>query len=145
MVIIDDQPEAARPIEIAFNNLNIGNQFFQADDVLPIYPEHPLKNIKLVFLDLYYNNTYGTNFNPHACADWLEHIVPAGKDYTLVIWSNDVDKTDILLNAIREINGTLPTTVVQKSKKDYLRENLQDNIEKMLGELGIHLKDLSHN
>jgi len=142
VAIIDDRRADAQPIEDAFNNLNIGNQFFEVDFIQPKFPNHPLENVKLVFLDLHYNEAFGAAFEPYVCADWLKHIVPQGRKYTLVVWSRDVEKTDELVEAIIAIGAPLPFSVDRKSKPEYLKENVQDNIEKMLVELGITTKGL---
>ncbi|GAB2828527.1 hypothetical protein [Ferruginibacter profundus] len=142
VAIIDDNYQDAQPIEDAFNNLNVGNQYFKVDYIQPKYPGHPLGNVKLVFLDLYYDEGYGADFNPYWCAEWLKHIVPEGRKYTLVVWSKDIRLTNILLQTIVEVGAPYPSVLDRKSKPDYLKDNIQDNIEKMLGELGIKLKEI---
>ena len=141
VVIIDDKESDVRDLENAFNNLNIGSQYLKADDTEPNFPNKPFENVKLVFLDLVYKEHFGgDNFDAYICADWLKHTIPEGKKYILVIWSKDIGNTAELIAAIQETGGTIPFEIIQKSKSEYLINNVEDNIQKMLGELGIRIK-----
>ncbi len=143
VVFVDNVEKDAKPLEDAFNNLNIANRFIEVDYIEPNYPKHPLKDVKLIFLDLFLNDGFGADFDAYACTEWLKRIVPEGKKYSLIIWSKDVDRADQLLQVIKEEKVTYPEVVERKSKPDYLRSNVNLNIEKMLNELGINLKILN--
>jgi hypothetical protein len=135
VAIIDDKKEEAEPIEKAFDSLNVGNQFFLVDFTEPKYPEHPLNNIELVFLDLHYNEGFGAEFDPYLCSDWLKRIVPQGKKYVLVIWSRDPEKAKELLPVMRELGVTLPFLIETKAKHEYQNKNGEYDMDRLLSEL----------
>lgn len=135
VAIIDDKRDEAEPIERAFNDLNVGNQLFIVDFTEPKYPEHPLNNIELVFLDLHYNEGFGVDFDPYLCCDWLNRIVPPDKKYVLVIWSRDIEKADYLLEVMKELKVTIPFLTEVKSKQEYQDKHGHYDIDRLLKEL----------
>src|SRR5688572_7261772 len=100
VALIDDREEEVASIEALLNELNIGNKFFKVDYTAPDYPAEPINTIELVFLDLYYNPNFGAEFDPYACVQWLNHIVPRDKKYILIIWSKDPQVKDELLEVM---------------------------------------------
>jgi hypothetical protein len=135
VAIIDDKEEEAKPIEKAFDDLNVGNQLFIVDFTDPQYPEHPLNNLELVFLDLHYNEAFGADFDPYLCCNWLNKIVPPDKKYVLVIWSRDPEKAEQLLEAMKEVKVTIPFLTEIKPKQEYQNGIGQYDIDRLLMEL----------
>lgn len=135
VAIIDDREEDAIPIEIAFNELSIGNKFFKVDFAEPNYPKNPLQNVEIVFLDLYYNEGYGYNFDPFLCINWLEKVVPKGRKYVLVIWSRDTVHTEELLNEMQTLDMAVPYFTDTKPKNEYRNTDNSYDIKRLLEEL----------
>ena len=140
VAIIDDIPAEVASIEKVLQKLNIGNKYFKVDAVEPNYPAEPIQTIEIVFLDLFYNTQIAAEFNPYACVDWLQHIIPHGKKYILIIWSKDIQHKDELLQIIKELDAPFPFHVENKLKEEYRTANNEYNIEKLLNELDIVLE-----
>ncbi len=145
VAIVDNEDVDAKPLAEAFDSLNVGNHYYRVDPTEPQFPEHTQKDVKLVFLDLYYDDSFGSKFEADVCVDWLERIIPHGQPYTLVVWSKDVELTSELRITMVKRNLTMPVKIIKKAKADYLIGNVHDNIERMLSELGIRLKDIDQH
>lgn len=144
VAIIDDLESEAIPLSEALTRLSIGNQFIKVDLADPKYPESPLHNVELIFLDLYYDDNYGADFEPYICCDILGKVVPQGKKYVLVIWSKDINKTKILLPVMKERNLTMPVLIETKAKEKYQKDYGYD-IETLLDELRVKLNSFEVN
>lgn len=142
IAIIDDKGEDAKPIETAFDNLHIGNQYFNVDLADPKYPVRPLKDVEMIFLDLHYDEGFGASFDPFLCINWLDKIVPVGKKYILIVWSRDVILTDTLMAAMIDVRLTMPYRTLTKRKQTYRIGDNQYDIPKLLDEVGVSLKEL---
>jgi hypothetical protein len=142
IAIIDDKDEDARPIELAFDDLHVGNQYFNVDMLDPQYPAQPLKDVEMVFLDLHYNEGFGAAFDPYLCINWLNRIVPAGRKYILVVWSRDIDLTGELMAIMTDLRVTIPYYTFTKSKQQYRIADNQYDIPRLLDEVGVSLKQL---
>ncbi len=134
VAIIDDLEAEALPLSEALTRLSIGNQFVKVDLADPHYPDSPLHNVELIFLDLYYREDFGAEFEPYICCDILQRVLPPGKKYVLVIWSKDIRKKDVLLPVMKERGLTMPVLIETKAKEIFLKEGGYD-IASLLKEL----------
>lgn len=136
VAIIDNNEAEIKSIEFELNEMHIGNKFYEVDFLEPIYPLQPLSTVELVFLDLYYQSGF-QDFDPYVCVQWLTKIVPEGKKYVLIVWSNDTHQTDRLLDTIKELNAPYPFLVETKEKNIYRTGENDYDIKKLLAELNI--------
>lgn len=134
VVIIDDTDrevlslqEKLKERNIKFEYLRVDQTGYQAESVL-------ISNIKLVFLDLYYNTGFGSSFQPHFCAELIRRVIPLGKQYCLVVWTKDPDKIEEVIEALKEID-LAPTSYFSKRKEDFRNGDADYDIDKLLLEL----------
>lgn len=141
IAIVDDSEIDARPLEDALTNLEISNHYFNVNLIDPQYPQQPLKDIEIVFMDLYFSEGFGVQFDPYLCIEWLRRIVPSGQRYVLVVWSRDADNyTSDLLDAIGRVDMTKPFLTDVRSKQAYrLADNLFD-VPRLLEDIGTELQ-----
>jgi hypothetical protein len=135
VAIVDNNYEEVKSIETRLDELNIGNVFFPVDFVKPIYPKKTISTIELVFLDLFYNTGINAAFDPFACCEWLTRIVPANKNYILIIWSNDPDHKDELMEVIELTDAPMPFFVELSPKAKYQSGNFQYDVTRLLNDL----------
>jgi hypothetical protein len=140
VAIVDDVIEEAGPIADALTAMNIGNQFIYVDLANPVYPEKPLHNVELVFLDLHYGEGLGLPFEPYICCEILQRIVPPGQKYVLVIWSKDVHKSEEVLALMKEV-GITPPVFLDISRKDKYQIEGGYDIGRLLQDLRGKLKN----
>lgn len=140
VAIIDDIHEEVVSIESVLEERHIGNKYFKVDYLEPAYPPEPIQTIEIVFLDLFYNKQMAIEFDPYACVEWIQHIIPHGKKYILIVWSKDTHFTDELLKILKELDAPYPFMVQSKLKSDYQTAQNEYNIKKLLDELDILLQ-----
>lgn len=140
VAIIDDMPEEVASIEHVLEERHIGNKYFRVDYLEPVYPIEPIKTIEIVFLDLFYNKQMAAQFDAYACVEWIQHIIPHGKKYILIVWSKDTHYTDELLSVLKELDAPFPFMVQNKIKSDYQTAHNEYNIKLLLDELDIVLQ-----
>jgi len=138
VAIIDNNELEIKSIEVELNELKIGNKFFEADYVEPNFPVQPLSTVELVFLDLYLQ-TGIQKFDPYMCINWLNAIVPAGKKYILVVWSNDTQEVDQLFTVMKQEGAPMPFLLETRTKGDYQISNNEYDIKRLLNELNVEL------
>jgi hypothetical protein len=114
VAFVDDKEEQIRPLEDAIQDLNAGTIYFDATPEAADYPSKPIETIELIFLDLYYKK----DFDAYASAQWVEKIIPENAQYSLIIWSKDVDVTEELLDILATINRT-PVYIEKWQKTDF--------------------------
>lgn len=148
VAIVDDIPEEIASIESILDERHIGNKYFKVNYLEPAYPPEPIQTVEIVFLDLFYNKQMAAEFDPYACFEWIQHIIPHGKKYILIVWSKDTHYTDELLHLLKELDAPYPFMVQNKIKSDYQTAQNEYNIKKLLDELDIVLQkeiEISNN
>ena len=118
VAIIDDVEQEVKLIEASLDELHIGYEFFNADPIEAKYPTKPITTIDLIFLDLFYSTNLTTTLDPYQPAQWIDSIIPQGKDYGLIILSRDTHKTNEVLDVLKEINKIPLVVKVQKKNTD---------------------------
>lgn len=137
VAIIDDIEREVISLRQELDKRNVGNHFFKVDISDPTYPDQPLSTVQLVFLDLNYDTGFGAQFDAYMCVNWLSRVIPEGHHYSLVVWSKDHEKTDELLEVMRENGVPMPFFVATKQKDRYRNGHSSYDIEKLLTELNI--------
>ncbi|HEV8506974.1 MAG TPA: hypothetical protein VGQ53_16300 [Chitinophagaceae bacterium] len=135
VVIVDDSSEDGVPLKEAFNNLNVRNQFFQVDFSNPDFPAEPLMDVRLIFMDLYFNEGFGAPFDPDLCIQWLEKILPPGQKYVLVVWSRDAYVGAELLDAMKGSGIPMPYYFERRTKSNYRMIGNKYDAERLLKDL----------
>lgn len=141
VAIVDDRKEEVNSILKVLDDLSIGNRFFMADSIEPQYPDSPLLNVDLVFLDLFYSTAFGTRFEPEACLEWINRIVPPGKEYALVVWSRDTDHTEELMEVMKSSHSPIPLLVETKQKNLYQIGDGEYDIKRLLREVNLKIEE----
>ena len=72
----------------------------------------------MIFLDLFYSTNLTTTLDPYQPAQWIDSIIPKGKDYGLIILSRDIHKTNEVLDVLKEINKIPLVVRIQKKNTD---------------------------
>ncbi|MFP5436581.1 MAG: hypothetical protein ACLGH8_02215 [Bacteroidia bacterium] len=143
IAIVDDDENDAKPLSDELDKLEISNYYFNVDIADPQFPEHPLKDVEIVFMDLYFLTDYGVQFDAYACIEWLRAIVPYGQKYILVIWSRDADDyTDELLTAMASLDITMPFFTDKRAKQSYRLGDNNYDVAKLLSDISIELKKI---
>jgi len=144
IAIVDDNEADALPLEKELNTLSISNHFYNVNLIDPKYPEQPLKDVEIVFMDLYFVSGFGASFDPYLCVEWLKRIVPDGQKYILVVWSRDADDhTNELLDVMARVNITMPYLTDSRTKQNYRRQ--EDNtydVHRLLNDIGRRVKEI---
>jgi hypothetical protein len=73
------------------------------------------------------------------CINWLTAIVPAGKKYILIIWSNDTHEADTLMDVMIKEGAPIPFLLETRLKSDYQTSDKEYDIRRLLAELNIDL------
>lgn len=134
VVVIDDTYREVSSLLETLEQRGISNEYLKVD-LAGNMPEHEIINsIKLIFLDLNYNIGVGSSFDANFCAELIHRIVPKGKQYYLVAWTKDIDKTESVVEVLREMD-LLPIAYVSKLKENYRTGDTKYNIDKLLDEL----------
>ena len=134
VVVIDDTDREVESLLKTLTQRGISNQYFKVD-LAGDMPNHNLiSSIKLLFLDLNYSTGLGSSFDPNYCAELIHRIVPKGKQYYLVAWTKDTDKTDLVIEILKEMD-LMPITYLSKLKEQYRIGDNAYNIDRLLDEL----------
>ncbi|MEO6547717.1 MAG: hypothetical protein ABIN94_06940 [Ferruginibacter sp.] len=134
VVVIDDTDREVKSLLETLTQRGISNEYLKVD-LAGDMPDHNLiSSIKLIFLDLNYNIGVGSSFDPNFCAELIHRIVPKGRQYYLVAWTKDTDKTDSVVEILKEMD-LMPIAYLSKLKEQYrIADNAYD-INKLLDEL----------
>ncbi|GEM_PF-1805783 len=134
VVVIDDTDREVSSLLEKLGQRGISNEYLKVD-LAGTMPQHDIiSSIKLVFLDLNYNIGVGSSFDASFCAELIHRIVPKGKQYYLVAWTKDTDKTESVVEILKEMD-LLPIAYVSKLKEKYRTGDDTYNIDKLLDEL----------
>ncbi|SIQ06443.1 hypothetical protein [Chryseobacterium sp. RU33C] len=134
IVVIDDTEREVKSLLEALGERGINTEYIKVD-LAGNMPEHkPINSFKLMFLDLNYNTGIGSTFDAEYCAELVSRIVPKDKQYYLVTWSKDVDKTESVVEVLREYN-VAPVKYSSKLKEKYRTGDDTYNIDVLLEEL----------
>ncbi|PIF45949.1 hypothetical protein CLU96_2965 [Chryseobacterium sp. 52] len=133
VVIFDDTEREVETLHQTLLDKGIKAEFIKVD--LAEMPEHDLINsIKLIFLDLNYHNGFGSDFDPYFCANLVAKVVPKDKQYFLVVWSKDIDKTESVIEILKDYN-IAPVKYVSKLKEQYRIAHTTYDIETLLNDI----------
>lgn len=134
IVVIDDTEREVRSLLEALETRGINTEYIKVD-LAGNMPEHePINSVKLIFLDLNYNIGFGSTFDAEYCAELVSRIIPKDKQYYLVAWTKDVDKTEAVVEVLKEYN-VAPVKYSSKLKEKYRTGNDTYNIDTLLDEL----------
>lgn len=134
VVIIDDTEREIESLRQTLIEKGINTEFIKVD-LEGNMPERGIINtIKLVFLDLNYNINYGSTFDPHFCVELVSRVIPKDRQYYLVAWTKDPDKTEAVIEVLRE-NNLMPISYASKRKESFRTGATTYNIDKLLEEL----------
>ena len=134
VVVIDDTDREVESLLDTLNKRGISNEYVKVDLAGNMPNHNIISSIKLIFLDLNYNIGVGSSFDPNFCAELIHRLVPKGKQYYLVAWTKDTDKTDSVIEILKEMD-LLPVAYLSKLKEQYRTGNSTYNIDKLLDEL----------
>ena len=156
VVIIDDKYEEGAALQKALNNKGISSVFYSDEDITQLrekLPKEPLKNCRLVFLDLDFAGI--TDTNPITKADrpvqFLKSIVGEISAYVVIIWSSKTTEA-IAEQFIKRLNKQIdhknisspvvPPIVLEKT--DYYFKSSQDyDIQKLQNDINTRLSHIS--
>lgn len=134
IVVIDDTEREVRSLLDNLKNRNINTEYIKVD-LAGNMPAHKLiDSVKILFLDLNYNIGVGSTFDAYFCAELVKQIIPKEKQYFLVTWTKDVDKTEAVMDALKEYN-VAPIKYSSKLKEDYRTGDETYNVDKLLDEI----------
>lgn len=137
VAFVDDKKTQIEELDkVLSNQLHTGTRFFDATPAESKYPEEPIDTIKLLFLDLFYND----QFDAYLPAQWVQRIIPPHTKYALIIWSKDVNKQEEVLFVLREID-LYPEYVDGWQKSDYQEvEKLNAKVHELIS----NMAEVSH-
>ena len=117
IVFIDDKEDEVKGIIDIYREKGYGVVFFNASpfdgDNLP---DKEFSNVNVVFLDIYYKSD--RILDEEKCAEWVSAIIPENSFYVLVIWSQDTDEAQTVIEEIKK-NNRHPFISIIKQKSDY--------------------------
>jgi hypothetical protein len=132
VAIVDNVEGEVEVIETSLNDLHVGYQFFNADPIEGEYPEKPIETIELVFLDLFYSSD-SIELDPFKPAQWVDHIVPKGKQYYLIILSRDIHNAHSVLEVLTEIGK--PPEVFRLQRKNMEKKDFKIDVKSIIDEM----------
>lgn len=137
---VDDKEREVKEIVDIYRNKGYGVKYFNADpiegDDVP-YPDS-YSDAVLVFLDIYYNSE--RTLDEEKCAEWVSGIVNHNSFFILVIWSQDTDEANIVINKIKE-NHRFPFVTIIKQKSEYQKGENQWDFEQLHKDIQIAIDD----
>lgn len=125
VAIVDNEEEEVKSIESSLEELHIGYKFFNADPFVASFPDAPIDTIELVFLDLFYSTDYNKSLDPYSPAQWVDKIIPQGKEYYLIVLSRDIHDANSVIKVLYEINK-LPVSYRIQKKEFETKESILD-------------------
>jgi hypothetical protein len=134
IAIIDDKINDVIGIINELNNRGVGCKFYNADLTNgDSFPQIPIDNIKLVFLDLYFEESKmgEDKFDAELVAPWIKAIIPDNTFYVLIIWSKDTHQVEATLEELKSINRS-PLYYLSKSKVEYKTEDSYDFLQLLI-------------
>lgn len=134
VVIIDDTDREVESLKQILKERNIKYKYLKVDHAGDPYDFDLTNNVKLIFLDLNYSINFGSTFQPHFCAELIGRVIPVGRQYYLVAWTKDPDKTEEVISALKEIN-LAPIGYLSKLKEKFRTGDEIYDIDKLLEEL----------
>lgn len=127
---VDDKENEVKEIINIYRNKGFGVKYFNADpvdgDKIPSLNSY--SDAILVFLDLYF--TADRILDKEKCAEWVEGIVFKNSFFILVIWSQDTDEAEEVINEIKKTNR-IPFVSIIKQKSDYQIGNSKWDFDKL--------------
>ena len=134
IVVIDDTEREVRSLLDNLKERNINTEYIKVD-LAGDMPDHDLiESVKILFLDLNYNMGFGSTFDANFCAELVTQIIPKDKQYFLVTWTKDIDKTEAVIEALKEYD-VAPIKYSSKLKEDYRIGDEIYNVDQLLAEL----------
>jgi len=117
IVFIDDKKDEVKGIIDIYREKGYGVVFFNAspfegDNI----PDNQFSNINIVFLDIYYKSD--RILDEEKCAEWVSAIIPENSFFVLVIWSQDTDEAETVIEEIKK-NNRHPFISIIKQKSEY--------------------------
>lgn len=117
VVIVDDKKNEVQGLIDNYQQKGIGCKYFNADlSDGDSYPDHPMSDVTLLYLDLYYSNA---EFDPELCTSWIRTIIPRGSFYILVLWTKDISLKMRIAERLREFNLN-PYLLIAENKENYI-------------------------
>lgn len=134
IVVVDDTDREVESLIKTLKGRGLNTEYIKVDFAGSMQDHKPLNSIKLMFLDLNYNTGIGSSFDPYFCAELVNRIVPKDKQYYLVTWTKDADKTESVIEVLKEFN-IAPVKYSSKLKEQYRTGAKSYNIDLLLKEL----------
>lgn len=138
IVIVDDRREEVDGLLKVLWEQGLGVKYFSADMMDGhAKPITPLKSVRIIFLDLFYQNA----FDRELPAGWVRSIVEKGQFYILVSWTKDSHKHDEVIEEL-ERHGYLPSVHFSLQKTDYRLESAGGfDFEKLAQDVSLKLAE----
>ena len=141
VAVIDDTYREVESILDELKKRDIKNEYLNVDYAGNAF-DHPLiTTIKLIFLDLNYNNSYGARFDAEFCVTLISRIVPPGKQYYLVTWTKDPENTEEVIEILKE-RDLAPISYTSKKKEDFRISDNGYDIERLFKELDTEFEQI---
>jgi hypothetical protein len=135
IAFVDDILEQIAPLNrVLTEEMNVRTVTYIASLEENNFPEKPLESVRLLFLDLYYANS----FDAYICAEWVARIIPPNTKYALVIWSKDTDMEDEVMRVLRETDY-LPVYQEswQKTDFDLKKFDFSEKIHELISNISV--------
>ncbi|MBN2610193.1 MAG: hypothetical protein JXB00_01410 [Bacteroidales bacterium] len=130
LFFVDDKKNEVIDIVEIYRNKGYGVKYFNADpidgDDVP-FP-NTYSDAVILFLDLYYNSD--RILDEEKCAEWVSGIINKNSFFILVIWSQDTDEVDKVIDKIRKTERHPYVTII-KQKSDYQNGDNQWDFERL--------------
>lgn len=106
VVIVDDKKEEIEGLIDHYHTQGIGCKYFNADlHDGDSYPDKPMSDVMLLFLDLYYSDAPLENgYDPELSASWVRSIIHPGAFYILILWTKDPAQAKLVTDKLDELN-----------------------------------------
>lgn len=125
---IDDKINEVEEIVNIYRDKGFGVKYYNADPIEGdnVPKSDTFSDAVLVFLDIYF--TSDRILDEEKCVEWVSGIVNESSFFILVIWSQDTDEADKVINKIKE-NKRYPFETIIKQKSDYQNGDNQWNFQ----------------
>lgn len=106
VVIVDDKIDEIEGLVNYYHTQGIGCKYFNADiNDGDAYPDKPMSDVMLLFLDLYYSaGPLDNGFDPELSTSWVRSIIHPGAFYILILWTKDSAQAKLVTNKLDELN-----------------------------------------